>query len=133
MAINEAKVKRDAIEAIKLEGGWGRRIEDQYAVGVLDTILIPKGGPVFFAEFKIMRAKKWGMTPRQLHEAQQIGKAESASAIPCLIGFGPATKRLYIVDPMIEVTPEIMAQAMFIEPGGEISTLLRYYLRERRT
>ena len=53
-------------------GGYGRRIEDQYGVGIYDTILIPFGLPVFMAEVKIVRNSTFGPTLRQHVELERI-------------------------------------------------------------
>ena len=48
--VSESEVKRKMVASMKEGDGYGRRIEDQYAVGTFDTILIPKGLPCFMAE-----------------------------------------------------------------------------------
>lgn len=132
MAKSEADIKRDVIAALKKEGGYGRRIEDQYSVGMPDTILIPKGGPVFFAEFKIIRAANWGATPRQFEELRRIAETGCETAVPVLIGYGGATKRLYAVAPSTKVLPIDMTLGSMIEKGQSITDLLQTYYLSRR-
>jgi len=87
--MNEADVKREMIQSVKDAGGYGRRIEDQYAVGVYDTILIPPGLPVFMAEVKIVRSDTFGPTPRQMVELQRVQFAAKVAGhvIPLMIGY----------------------------------------------
>lgn len=88
-SISESEVKRRMINSMKESGGYGRRIEDQYAVGVFDTILIPHGLPVFMAEVKVIRSTSFGPTERQLLELNRVKKAaaDSGHVIPIMIGF----------------------------------------------
>jgi len=87
--MNESDVKREMVKSVKESGGYARRIEDQYGVGVYDLILIPLGLPVFLTEVKMIRGPAFGPTPRQYVELENIRHAASHSghAIPILIGF----------------------------------------------
>lgn len=87
--MNESDVKRKMVESVKSCGGYARRIEDQYAVGVFDTMFIPKGLPVIFAEVKIVRGTTFGPTPRQLIELDRVkyATANTGHAIPIIIGY----------------------------------------------
>lgn len=86
---SESDVKRAMIESMKLSGGYGRRIEDQYAVGVFDTLLIPKGLPCFMAEVKVIRGTTFGPTDRQWIELMRVKEADAGNghSIPILIGW----------------------------------------------
>src|SRR4249920_1004887 len=77
------------IKSIKEAGGYARRIEDQYAVGMVDTILIPRGLPAFLAEVKVVKGPTFGPTPRQFEELCRIGKAadDNGHVIPIMIGY----------------------------------------------
>ena len=87
--MKEADVKRKMIKSMHEGGGYGRRIEDQYAVGIYDTILIPKGLPVFMAEVKVVRGTHFGPTPRQMVELQRIVDVGGphGHVIPVMIGW----------------------------------------------
>lgn len=87
--MKESDVKRDMIKSMQTNGGYGRRIEDQYAVGVYDTILIPKALPVFMAEVKVIRGTHFGPTPRQMIELQRITDVANTAGhvIPVMIGW----------------------------------------------
>lgn len=87
---SEANVKRAIVKSMKEGGGYARRFEDQYAVGVYDMLLIPKGLPVFAAEIKLVKGRHFGPTPRQMIELQRIADVGSPNnhVIPVMIGWG---------------------------------------------
>jgi len=87
--MKEDDVKRAMIKSMYEGGGYGRRIEDQYGVGIYDTILIPFGLPVFMAEVKVIRGTHFGPTPRQQIELQRINDvaANNGHVIPVMIGW----------------------------------------------
>jgi hypothetical protein len=91
--MNETKVKQLIVKSMKDHGGYGRRIEDQYAVGTYDMILIPKGLPLFAAEVKIIRGNVFGPTPRQMIELQRLVDAadDNGHVIPVMIGWQDGT------------------------------------------
>jgi hypothetical protein len=75
------------VKSVRQAGGYARRIEDQFLVGMPDTILIPFGLPVFFAEVKIVRGQQLAPTPRQFVEMDRINKAGGIHAIAILVGW----------------------------------------------
>jgi len=87
--MNEADVKRKIIRSMKENGGYGRRLEDQFAVGLYDLLLIPKGLPVFTAEVKVFKDNLFGPTPRQLVELMDVRDvaANAGHVIPLMIGY----------------------------------------------
>ncbi len=122
---DEAGIKRLMVKRIKEEGGYGRRLEDSFAVGLPDLILIPKHGFVFLTEVKIIKGEaKFGCTPRQAEELRRVAETESY-AIPVLIGHGPTTGRLYACKPRVETRA---SEAVCSEPKPwNISELLNRY------
>ena len=86
---NEADVKRKMVQSMKDHRGYGRRIEDQYGVGIFDLILIPYSLPVFMAEVKIIKGAAFGPTPRQEEELRRIKEVGSYNGhvIPVMIGY----------------------------------------------
>jgi hypothetical protein len=71
--VNEADCKRKLVAEVKaLRFGWARRIEDRWAVGVLDLILKLPGYPPVFAEGKMIDGHKFGPTERQWVEGNRI-------------------------------------------------------------
>jgi len=87
--MSESDVKRGMVKSIMERGGYARRIEDQYGVGIFDTLLIPIGLPVFTAEVKIVKDHSFGPTVRQLLELERVKVAahKSGHVIPLMIGF----------------------------------------------
>jgi len=101
--MNEADVKRTMIKSVKAAGGYARRIEDQYAVGMVDTILIPRGLPVFMAEVKLVKSATFSPSPRQFVELELIEKAanEQGHVVPLVIGYKVDTKTYYFHPPQM--------------------------------
>ena len=85
----EADIKRSIVKSMHEGGGYARRIEDQFAVGMCDMLLIPKGLPVFAAEIKRVRDNVFGPTPRQLIELHRIRDVADRGGhiIPVMIGW----------------------------------------------
>ena len=87
--MNEADIKRAIVRSVKFAGGYARRIEDSYAVGLFDLILIPHELPVFFAEVKLVRNGRFGPTPRQYVELDHVKQVagNDSHVIPIMIGW----------------------------------------------
>lgn len=87
--MTEADVKRKMVREMKAAGHYARRVEDSYAVGIYDLILIPFGLPVFMAEVKMIRGETFGPTMRQQVELERIRYVghPSGHVIPLMIGF----------------------------------------------
>ena len=68
---NEADRKRELVKAVKALGGHARRIEDSWAVGVLDLIIKLPYVPLVFAEGKIIKGNLFGPTPAQFAEGEK--------------------------------------------------------------
>ena len=102
--VTESDVKRRMSDSMHKAGGYARRLEDQYAVGIFDMILIPKGLPVFAAEVKMVRANFFGPTPRQHIELVRIEDAagESGHIIPVMIGYKDGV--FYFHKPQIRIS-----------------------------
>jgi hypothetical protein len=102
----EADVKRAMVKSMKEHGGYGRRIEDQYGVGIYDLILIPFGLPVFMTEVKIIRGPTFAPTLRQHVELERIRYVghPSGHVLPLLVGYKNAT--YYFSQLRTEVKPE---------------------------
>jgi hypothetical protein len=89
--VSEAAIKAQMVKSVRLAGGYARRIEDQFLVGMPDTILIPWGCPVFFAEVKKVRGLQLAPSPRQYIEMDRINKAGANHAIAILVGWKDET------------------------------------------
>ena len=102
----EANVKRAMVKSVKESGGYGRRIEDQFGVGIYDLILIPFGLPVFMTEVKIIRKSTFGPTLRQHVELERIRYVgqPNGHVLPLLIGYRNGV--YYFSELKVEVKPE---------------------------
>jgi hypothetical protein len=85
--VSETGIKNLMVRSVRNAGGYARRIEDQFLVGMPDTIMIPKGCPVFFAEVKIVKGQQLAPSPRQHVEMTRIKAAGGDHGIPILIGW----------------------------------------------
>jgi hypothetical protein len=82
---SEAAYKRDLVAQINaIEGGYARRIEDRFAVGVLDLFIKYPGHDVVMAEGKIIEGNLFAPTERQFEEGMRLG---FAGIEPVLIGW----------------------------------------------
>jgi len=129
--MNEADVKRNMVKSMKDGGGYGRRIEDQYAVGVFDMILIPFGLPVFMTEVKMIRGLTFGPTLRQHVELERIRHVghPSGHVIPLMVGFKDGV--YYFHTPQMTIRPD----ACFSVTTSDMSfhdQLVQYYNSRRK-
>lgn len=85
----EADVKRAMVKSVKEAGGYARRIEDQFGVGIYDLVLIPFGLPVFMTEVKIIRGPTFGPSLRQHVELERIRHVSSNTGhvFPLVVGY----------------------------------------------
>lgn len=77
--LNESHYKADMVKNVRTNGGYARRFEDKYAVGLPDTMFIPKGYPVFIAEVKLIRSTIFRPTSRQYIELRRINDADNGA------------------------------------------------------
>jgi hypothetical protein len=74
--MNEADHKRKLVAEVNgLRGGWARRVEDRWAVGVLDLIIKLPTQLIVFAEGKLVDGNVFGPTERQWVEGERIRAA----------------------------------------------------------
>lgn len=79
---DEADRKRKLVREINLlPGAYARRIEDRWAVGVLDLVFKLPGHPWIWAEGKIIDGNLFAPTERQLIEGNRI----QATGTPALL------------------------------------------------
>ena len=81
-AKSEAAYKKELVDGInQLPGARARRVEDRWAVGVLDLIIKPPGLPFVMAEGKMIDGFQFGPT-----EAQYIeGLKWQAAGVECVL------------------------------------------------
>jgi len=130
--MNEASVKRMIAKSMGDGGGYARRIDDQYSVGMYDMILIPFGLPVFMAEVKIITGNFFGPTPRQHIELMRIAHvaANCGHVIPVMIGYKDGT--YYFHKPTLRID----RTACFSVTTSEMpfhDQLTQYYYAQRST
>jgi len=85
MAITEAEVKRKIVREVRKEGGYARRMEDKYTVGMPDVLILMPDSPVFIAEVKVFDHLSFAPTPRQLEEMTRM--SISYALCPIMIGY----------------------------------------------
>lgn len=77
----EADYKRAIVKEIKANSGYARRLEDMFAVGVLDTIIcLPETG-IFLVEVKRFSFQQFAPSPRQFEEMRRVAAAHGNTAI----------------------------------------------------
>ena len=118
--MNEADRKRALVKEVKALGGQARRIEDSWAVGVLDLIIKLPGVPLIFAEGKIIKGNLFGPTPAQFAEG---GKWIRAGVDAVLIGW--QDKAMYI-SPWVKQADKRDCWAIY---NGDHAELLLEYLK----
>jgi hypothetical protein len=96
MSKTENECKTAFCTDLRNSGGYGRRLEDQYGVGIADMLCVPRGGPVFFIEAKIIRSSTWGATPVQTKELRRFALSCGDHGYACELGFDPANKTMTI-------------------------------------
>jgi hypothetical protein len=70
--VNEADCKRKLVAEInRLRGGRARRVEDRWAIGVLDLILKLPDLPLIMAEGKLIKGNLFAPTERQFIEGNR--------------------------------------------------------------
>ena len=68
--MNEADRKLGLVKGIKALGGFARRLEDKYALGLLDLVIKLPGQPMFWAEGKLIDGNLFAPTARQYEEGR---------------------------------------------------------------
>ena len=66
--MNEADRKLNLVKGVKALGGYARRLEDKYALGLLDLVIKLPGHNVVMAEGKLIDGNLFAPTPRQYIE-----------------------------------------------------------------
>lgn len=120
--MNEADVKADIVRSVRREGGYGRRIEDRFSVGMPDVILIPTDCPVVWLEAKIVRDNMFGPTERQLIELRRLRIKPHCTSY--LIGWKAGVH--YITLPTRQIHYNDCMQQL---PGESIGDLIRRVIK----
>lgn len=129
----ESELKTKLKEQAKKLGWYARRVEDQFAVGILDMIFVMPGGPTFFAEVKIVKSCKFGASDRQFIEMARIEKCAPLDppqyAYAILVGYDPDIDTFYIMGPTKgDVDTRNLPSTRKVAVGkGFFKTLREYY------
>ena len=78
--MREAEVKRKIIESVREDGGYARRIEDKFTVGMPDIVLIPVQCPVVWLEVKLVASQVFHPSMRQLVELMKLRRAPHSTS-----------------------------------------------------
>ena len=73
--MNEADRKVNLVKGVKALGGFARRLEDKYALGLLDLVIKLPGHPLIWAEGKLVDGNLFAPTARQYIEGEAWIKA----------------------------------------------------------
>ena len=95
--LKESDYKRKLVSEInRLPGGRARRIEDRFAVGVLDMILKPPDLPLVLGEGKVIDGFQFAPTQAQFEE----GKRWQEAGVECIL-IGWKARQMF-VSPWVE-------------------------------
>ena len=123
--MKEADHKRKLVAEVNaLRGGYARRIEDRFAVGVLDLIIKLPGVALIFAEGKLIDGNLFGPSERQFIEGERI---MAANMNVLLLGWKSGV--LYI-SPWVKQAD--IRNCFSGQSGWSQLTVLREYINEPR-
>ena len=120
-SLNEADHKVKLVKEVRLLGGYARRLEDKYALGLLDLIIKLPGRALLWGEGKLIEGHQFAPTPRQYEEGKSWIKA-GANAL--LIGW--QNKTMYI-SPWVEKADK---RECYATSGISYAESLLLYLNE---
>ena len=89
----ESERKRELVEGCRALGGYARRLEDKYALGLLDLTIKLPDLPHVLAEGKIIEHQKFEPTLRQFEEGKRY---IAAGGVCALIGWDKKTKVMFV-------------------------------------
>ena len=107
----ESKLKAQLVTDCKKLGAYARRLEDRYALGLLDLSIKFPGHPHLLAEAKIVEHQKFAPTLRQYEEGKRY---TAAGGLCALIGWDKTTKVMFVAHPWAK---EAFKESSF-PPGG---------------
>ena len=89
----ELERKRELVDSCRAIGGYARRLEDRYALGLLDLTIKLPDLPHVLAEGKIVEHQKFEPTLRQFEEGKRY---IAAGGVCALIGWDKKTKVMFV-------------------------------------
>src|SRR4051812_28245296 len=82
----EAQFKRDIVRQLLNEGGFGRRIEDKFAVGSLDMLLVTNRNAIY-AEAKLLKGiAALPASVMQRHQIELMNHVRNPTCCALVIG-----------------------------------------------
>lgn len=90
----ESELKTDLVNGCRKLGAYARRLEDRWAVGLLDLTIKFPGYPHLLAEGKIVQHQTFAPTLRQYEEGKRY---INAGGLCCLIGWSKS--RIMFIHP----------------------------------
>jgi hypothetical protein len=126
----ESFYKTQMVKEVKKAGGYGRRIEDQYGVGILDLVFKLPDTEVIFAEAKRFTGHQFALSPRQWEEGRRV---VAAGGIVASIGIRITNpERIYIFGLPKDKNGVVYAEDCVAQQPGEdfIALLRRWYGEE---
>jgi hypothetical protein len=116
--MDEAARKRRLVDDINLlPGAYARRLEDKWAVGLLDLIIKLPGYPWLWAEGKIIEGNLFEPTERQWVEGNRI---KGTGTFVLLLGWKRSD---FFISPWVR---KANIENCYTATGPNISTLMRY-------
>lgn len=115
MAVSrESKAKTLLAKQLRDAGHYGRRHEDQFAVGILDMVIALRDDDrTYHCEAKIINGLQFKPRERQYTEALRINGLDNDGAVAILIGYKEAEKLWYIAkkfDKVVRLTDCVKQQ-----------------------
>lgn len=126
MAKLESWYKNKMVSDVQAAGGYARRLEDQYGVGILDMVFKIPGMPMVLAEAKRFSYQQFELSPRQWEEARRI---VVAGGIVASIGVKIPEEVIHIYGLPKARDGKVRASECVIAVPGEsfVDTMKRWY------
>jgi hypothetical protein len=121
--MNEADWKRSLVKSLIAQDGTGFRVEDKYAVGRPDLVMIPKDLPVFFLEAKLVHGAKLICTDLQNERIKDLQRPPHAFAY--IIGLKDRKAYIGQREQRLDGCLFIHAPPRLLSSDWEITELLR--------
>ena len=116
--MNEADRKRELVKDVKRLGGQARRLEDRWAVGLLDLVVKLPGQPFIWAEGKLIDGNLFAPTGAQYEEGMKWIKAGTDVV---LLGWQDS---LMFISPWVKKADK--RECWTIGKGSDADSLLEY-------
>jgi len=123
--MREAEVKRKIVDSVRADGGYARRIEDKFTVGMPDVVLIPVQCPVVWIEVKLVPGQLFHPSMRQFVELNKLRRAPHSTSF--VVGW--KRNLLYISRPKMDIHLDQCIEQL---PGETVTSLIRRAIEDER-